>query len=97
MPENSAGTRTNFRGTYISLMSQIQYFCDFIFEDHRISAKYYIYLCYVLFVNFRGIIFHYPRKQQNIRPSKICTSTVQKLVSRSQTILRASRLSMFRL
>jgi len=31
-------TRTNFRGTYISLMSQIQHFRDYIFEDHRILA-----------------------------------------------------------
>ena len=39
-------TRTNFRGTYISLMSQIQHFRDFIFEDHRISAQYNIYATY---------------------------------------------------
>jgi len=31
-------TRTNFQGTYISQMSQIQHFHDFIFKDHRISA-----------------------------------------------------------
>ena len=29
-------TRTNFRGTYISRMPQIQHFPDFIFEDRRI-------------------------------------------------------------
>jgi len=31
-------TRTIFQGTYILLMSQIQHFRKFIFEDHRISA-----------------------------------------------------------
>jgi len=32
-------THTNFRGMYILLMSQIQHFRDFIFEDHTLSAK----------------------------------------------------------
>ena len=32
-------TRTNFRGTYISRMPQIQHFRDFIFEDHRILYR----------------------------------------------------------
>ena len=29
-------THTNFQRTYISLISQIQHFRDFIFKDHRI-------------------------------------------------------------
>ena len=45
-------TRTNFRGTYISRMPQIQRFCDFIFEDHRISFRGHYYK-----KNFRRLNF----------------------------------------
>ena len=39
-------TRTNFRGTYISRMPQIQHFRDFIFEDHRILYWYIMWALY---------------------------------------------------
>ena len=38
--------------SYISQMPQIQHFCDFIFEDHRISFRGHYYK-----INFRGLNF----------------------------------------